>query len=410
VGLYSTNNPPLFSTQPQNITVPTGGTANFVTIVDGSPTIGQVWYRNGQPILLGTNLATAATLTLTNLSYADAIGKTYYCVATNGSGAVTSSVVTLTVVPQPAFALLTNNLVLQMRFDGNYLDTSGKNHHGTPSGSPTFVPGVIGSQAIRYATTVDVPSGHGGNVVTADYVSLGTFAGGSDLSFSNNVSFSVAYWIKHDTNTSSGDLPVFASANNSYGNAGLVFAPTYNTSTAGGWSWSLGDGGTFVGIYGAAGSINNGQWHHLVHTFNRVSGDATTYLDGTQVDRRGFSVLDDIDSGNPFTIGQDPTGLYPEAGTNYVDDLSVWKNRVLTSSEAYSAFYVGRNFGRSYDTVYPITIEMTVVDGNRYIVWQAGTLQWADDVTGPYTAVPAATAPYYLLSPTATKKFFRVAQ
>jgi hypothetical protein len=406
-GLYSTNNPPVFAQQPQSQTVAIGSAVTFSTLIEGSPTITQQWYRNGSPI---TNaVSTNTTLTLTNVSYADAIGKTYQVVAVNGSGSTTSLVATLTVTPQPAFAFLTNNLVLHLAFEGNFLDTSGKGHNATAVGAPTIVPGRVGSGALRYSTAVDGPQGHGGNVTDANYLTLGVFTpGASDLSFSNNVSFSVAYWFKTPTNVGSGDLPIFCSALNSYQNYGLTFAPTYNSSRAGGWSWSLGDGATYAGVYGAAGSTFDGRWHHLVHTFNRGSGDGITYLDGVNVSTVGISVLDDIDSGNPFNIGQDPTGHYSEAATNYVDDLAVWRGRVLTANEAYSAYYVGNTFGRSFDAVYPITIELTKADGNQYVVWQTGTLWWADNVNGPYTTVPGATAPYYQITPGPSKKFFRV--
>jgi len=154
--------------------------------------------------------ATSNVLTLTNVSYADAIGKTYQLVATNSSGSATSIVATLTVTPSPAFAFLTNNLVLHLTFDGNYNDTSGKGHNATAAGAPTIVPGIVGSGALRYSTEVDGPLGHGGNVTDANYLKLGIFPPGSDLSFSNNINFSVAYWFKTPTNVGSGDLPSFA--------------------------------------------------------------------------------------------------------------------------------------------------------------------------------------------------------
>lgn len=407
VGLYSTNNPPVFAEQPQSQTVAVGTTVSFTTLIEGSPVIGQQWYRNGSPIDFA--VSTNATLTLTNVSYADAIGQSYQIVATNASGSTTSIVATLAVTPQPAYVVLTNNLVLHLKFDGNLNDSSGKGHNGTAVGSPQFVPGAIGSGALEYSTAVDGPEGHGGNVIDTNYVSLGYFPpGNSDLSFTNSISFSVAYWFRTPPNVGSGDLPIFCSAINSYQNYGLTFAPSYNTSRAGGWSWSVGDGATFAGEYGAAGSTYDGQWHHLVHTFDRPAGEGITYLDGVKVSTVGISVLDDIDSGNPFNVGQDPTGQYNEAATNYVDDLAVWKGRVLTANEAYSSYYVGKSYGRSFDVTSPITIETTSASGTNYIVWQAGTLRWADDVTGPYTTVPGAVAPYYQITPTDTKKFFRV--
>jgi len=405
-GIYSTNNAPVFVRQPQSLTIPVGNTATFTTTIEGSPTIGQQWYRNGTPI----TGATTPTLTLANVTYADAIGKTYQCVATNVAGTTFSTVVTLTVIPKPVFANLTNNLVVHLKFDGNYQDSSGKGHHATAVGSPSIVTGKVGSGAILYGTEVDGPSGHGGNVISTSYATLGSFAPDSDLSFSNNVSFSLAYWVKVPSNapaTTTGDLPFLCSAINSLNNPGLTFANSYN---GGGWAWSIGDGVNNAAVNGGAGSINNGNWHHLVHTFDRGASQGLTYLNGALVSTVGISAVDNIDTGNTFNIGQDPTGTYTEGATNYLDDLGIWRGRVLTANEAYAAYYIGNVYGRSYDAVYPLTMELVKVDGNDYIVWQAGTLLWADTLTGTYTAVPGAAAPYYQINPSAAQKYFRVQQ
>ena len=406
-GVYNTNTPPIFVQQPQTQTVAFGQPVTFSVLMGGSPPIALQWYTN----YVAVGGATNTGISIAGVNYASAIGMTYYCVATNISGSITSSVATLTVTPSPAFVYLTNNLVLHLKFDGDYTDSSGKGHNATAMGSPAITPGIVGSGALRFSTSVDGGGGHGGNVISANYLTLGSFgvAGVGDLSFSNNINFSVAYWVKSPTNATSGDLPFFCSAINSYQNFGLTFAPAYNSgSRAGGWSWSLGDGVAYAGLYGAANSISDGSWHYLVHTFNRTSGEGITYLDGAFVSNIGISVLDDVDSGNPFNIGQDPTGNYNEAATNYLDDLAVWKGRVLTASEAYAAYYVGKTFGKSFDVISPITIQTIVAGGNTQIVWQTGTLNWANDVTGPYTPVPGATPPYYQITPTAEKKFFRV--
>jgi hypothetical protein len=51
----------------------------------------------------------------------------------------------------------------------------------------------------------------------------------------------------------------------------------------------------------------------------------------------------------------------------------------------------------------PLTIETAVI-----IRWScAGTLQSADDVTGPWTDVPGATSPYAVAT-SAARKFYRV--
>jgi hypothetical protein len=117
---------------------------------------------------------------------------------------------------------------------------------------------------------------------------------------------------------------------------------------------SLFDGATGangLGVYGDAGSINDGNWHHLVHTFDRVKG-MVTYLDGVEahyVARVGSSVAaaGDVDTGHPATIGQDPTGRYPESGYADIDDLGVWR-RALTALEAASIYMAAVTNGLSF--------------------------------------------------------------
>ena len=55
------------------------------------------------------------------------------------------------------FANLTNDLVLHLQFDGNYLDSSGRNNNGTNVGATTLVAGKIGSQALSYNTDTGIP-------------------------------------------------------------------------------------------------------------------------------------------------------------------------------------------------------------------------------------------------------------
>ena len=115
-----------------------------------------------------------------------------------------------------------------------------------------------------------------------------------------------------------GDLPFLCSAVGSYGAPGFTFAPSYNL---GGWSYSL--NGT-VQLYGPDGSINDGNWHHLVHAFDRT-GNARTYLDGMLADTRYANASGDLDTGNTINVGQDPTGTYAESGSMTLDDLAVWR-------------------------------------------------------------------------------------
>ncbi len=165
-------------------------------------------------------------------------------------------------------------------------------------------------------------------------------------------------------------------------------------------------GGTSLGLYGPTNSLNDGQFHSLVHTFDR-DGNATTYLDGVIVDSRPMSHVDIVDSGLPLTIGQDPSTVYGVDGYGSIDDVGIWR-RALTQVEAQSIYLVGPNHGRSFDTFGPVNITLQQSGGLLEIIWQTGTLLSSDDATGPWNPVIGASAPYHTVSPTAAKKFYRV--
>ena len=97
--------PPVFLTQPQNVTTQEQRMVSFNVTLQGQPPIGLQWYRNLSPILGGNN----TTLTYGPVTGLDN-GSQFYAVASNFSGGssfiATSSVATLTVLVDnspPAF-------------------------------------------------------------------------------------------------------------------------------------------------------------------------------------------------------------------------------------------------------------------------------------------------------------------
>lgn len=382
-GAYGTNTPVFLTRQPTGATVMAMQPAQLRVGAAGSPLLAYQWFKDGVALPGATN----STLNLAASDYTD--NGLYTVTVTNHLGTTNSQAVRLAVMPPPLFANATNGLVLHMKFDGTYNDASGRGNNGTAVGTPTFVPGKVG-QALRYGTDTAIGS--------YNYVTLGT---PSDLLLSSNVNFSVAYWVRFTG--SPGDLPFLSSAYNSYGNPGITFAPAY---TNGGWSWSIEDVTSVgVGIYGPAGSINDGAWHHLVHTFDR-QGQGITYLDGAQVDSRSISTVGDIDTLAPVNIGQDPTGTYAETGAAEIDELGVWR-RVLSPYEA-QALHAAGAAGRSLDIYGPVAVWIARDGQVLEIIWQAGTLEAADELTGPWNPVPGAVAPYYRAPLGDTKKFYRV--
>jgi hypothetical protein len=135
----------------------------------------------------------------------------------------------------------------------------------------------------------------------------------------------------------------------------------------------------------------------LINVVDRSTGKITTYLDGvlTPGSVQGGTTLDDardIDTGNPATIGQDPTGLYGELGSADISDLGVWR-KALTPLEAASIYIAGVSNQLSY-AYEPSGLTATETGTTLTLNWTLGTLQSSTNVAGPFTDVPGATAPY----------------
>ncbi|HNQ89229.1 MAG TPA: immunoglobulin domain-containing protein [Verrucomicrobiota bacterium] len=389
--------PPQLLEQPESVAVYVGQPVRFTVNAIGALPVLYQWR------LAGVNLpgATRPVFELPEAYFTDA--GAYDVAVSNPVGTNLSQTAVLTVAPLPTFANLTNELVAHLKFDGDYQDSSGRDNHGAPMGNPAFTAGRIGTGALHYSTVV-VDS----EVTEANYVTLGTPA---DLEFGGATSFSVAFWIKF-TGTP-GDLPFLCNNYNSYGGPGFVFAPSWET---GSWSWSLNDGLSPVNWPGVAAqyghdagyanTLNDGQWHHLVHVVDRA-GDVTTFVDGVKVHAKPIAGLAfDVNTYTETNIGQGTSGLYEVAGDFEMDDLGIWR-RALTAVEAQSIYLVAQN-GATFDTYGPVWLSIRRAGDALELVWQAGTLQSAAAVGGAYTPVPGASAPYHRVTPGATPMFYRV--
>ena len=117
--------PPRFNIQPTSLSVYGGRTARISAKASGSPTLAYQWRKNGVNLSNGGNIsgATSDSLTIANISAADAAS--YTLIVTNSASSgniVTSAPATLTLIAAPAAgsygnAVLTNNPVAFWRLD-----------------------------------------------------------------------------------------------------------------------------------------------------------------------------------------------------------------------------------------------------------------------------------------------------
>jgi hypothetical protein len=357
--------------------------------------------------------ATGNSFTIPSLTYANAGLYTVGITNTLTGGVVTglvSAPVTIAVLAPPTNPPAISGLVMHLTFDNTLADATGRGNNATneaSGGAPLitndYVPGELG-EAFTYQTTVS------SSTTNANYASLGVRP---DLQFGASASFTVSMWVQLPINYTGNDLPFFCDVvGSTFGYPGFCFEPSFGTVVAGGWGFSVfANSVAGEGVYGPVGSINDGNWHNLVYIIDRVKG-ASVYLDGTLSQgtvQAGTTVvgIGNINSINAATIGQDPTGLYPQPGTANIDDLGVWQ-RALTPLEAASIYIAAVSNQLSFVGTPPSTFALKVLAGPKLqLTWSAGTLQSTTNLPGPWTAVAGATSPY-TNSPTGAQQFFRV--
>ena len=152
--LFEIFGPPVIATQPQNVTVLMGGTANFSVVVNPSPALTYLWFKDGSAIAG----ASGSSLTINNVQGAD-IGS-YSVLVTNPAGSTASTTAVLSIA---ATALVNHAPVVNGVVDGSVEQMQAENVTlnskavisgdllvpGTPNlvlnGSPTFGGTVDGS-------------------------------------------------------------------------------------------------------------------------------------------------------------------------------------------------------------------------------------------------------------------------
>ncbi len=93
--------PPVFTSQPTNLTIMTGDNATFSGAAGGFAPLSYQWLRNGTNLSDGGNLAGATSNVLLFTAASVTNGGDYTLVVTNNYGAITSSVATLTILLPP---------------------------------------------------------------------------------------------------------------------------------------------------------------------------------------------------------------------------------------------------------------------------------------------------------------------
>jgi len=242
------------------------------------------------------------------------------------------------------------NLMGWWKFDGDALDSSGNERHGTLNGSPTFGPGVYG-EALEFDGD--------------DYVSIDGYKG-----VLGTHAFSITAWVK-TTNTAIGQIVHWGTHS---GGQRVEFRINSNRLRI-----SHGDGN----VQGNT-DLTDGEWYHVAVTVidnaTASSGDVTFYVDGQDdtmesTDPDGWDIV--ANATLDVTIGWRPTQQdRPFIGP--IDDVRIY-DRVLTQEEIQAIMQGGGE-------AYPFALGPYPADGALFedtwasLSWRAGEFAVSHDV------------------------------
>ena len=380
--LWVTSSPPVIVLGPTNQTVTAGNSVQFSVSAYGSPVLAYRWTRGGMVVAGATN----ANLLLTNVQTSCA--GTYAVTITNSHGSVTSSGAVLTVLTNPPCDALPSGLVSWWPGEGSPVDVAGTNH-GVAGGTLGYAPAQVGQGFLCGDTNAWV------RVPASASLNVGTNAG-----------FTLEGWVLV-TNVSG--LHPIAEWNSGQGSYGVQFWMGRSPSDQGLLCVTLVDtnGNNYAQFTSAQGVLAANVFEHVALTWDRSSGYARVFVNGTNVasDNWGRATPQtgyDLWLGaHPFFCGGDcPSDATCWGGV--LDEFSLY-NRSLTTNEI-AGIYAAGSGGKCGSLTPPFiaqppsglsasvgaTAKMTVLAGGT----QPLNYQWSLNGTN----LPGATAATLVLS------------
>ena len=293
--------PPFITTPPSNQVVVVSNNITFNVAAGGTAPLSYQWLFNGTNLLN----ATSSVLSLNNVPFAQA--GDYSVLVSNTFGVVTSSIATLTVIP-PSCVPASFGLVGWWQAEGNALDAAGGNSSVLSNGL-AFGIGHVG-QSFSFS---------GSN----DFVRIAPSAA---LNVGTNAGLTLECWI--NPATASGSMPLVEWSNPAAPSSGGAHF----------WTSVYSQGSLFVNLVdttgnshpfsSASGLLVENQFQHVAITYDKTSGLATFYYNGTPAGNQNLGIFTPQTSYHLF-LGHRPTG------GNYqgqMDEVGVY-NRALTAGE-----------------------------------------------------------------------------
>ena len=372
---------PVILQQPVGGTRYAGGAITLSAIFRGSTPLSYQWRQNGPPVSSGTSGGLTLSLPLSNLTTNQA--GNYALSVTNSYGFTNTTAATLTVLaPTPgsyAEMIVTNGPVSCWQLN--------------ETGAPATAFDYLGGNDLANSSVVSTQGVQGFGFETVNIAAWynGTTSGsaGSAPLMNSMTKFTICGWFKAVSMPQPSHTALFGQ--NDLAEFG------FHNSALGIWIASPAAGG--VQVTNRTAVLLTNTWYFVAATADGTN--LNLYLNGSLLNSSPGTMTNYYSSTYPFRIGYgvlDATGNYFNGA---IDEVALF-NRALTASQLQALYHVAFAVPNVLMTIQPIGTNVT-------LFWSpaVGTLQAAPDVSGVYTNVPGATAPY--TNPiSGPQKFFRV--
>ncbi|ARN57858.1 LamG-like jellyroll fold domain-containing protein [Sedimentisphaera salicampi] len=340
--------------QPQDVLAEEGGDAVFsVSLNEPVSPVTYEWYSSPDKTVGDNDVfieSGSSELTLSNVQISDA-GEYYYCVVSGSDFSITSDTAMLE-VPR---------LMANWKLDSNLEDSSPNGWDGTAATTNFVSGGGIDGDCCQFTNdlneSIEIP-------------------GSSDAFNNYNLGLTVSFWQKYDSPNTDWETVISKSTGNSNGWEFATHkdyhAPLFGFRATGALNSEI--------------DIADGQWHHVVGTFD---GEDTVrlYVDG-ELDLENTGDLEVTDNITNVMIGQrNESGKENELG-GYLDEIKVYNYDIGAEGalDLYNEYAASPktlcilDYAQQYDVTGPEGEPDCLVDQNDLYVL---LINWLEDNTYP---------------------------
>jgi hypothetical protein len=248
--------PPTIITDPGSRTVTVGSTVSFSVVAGGTKPLAYQWLFDGVAIPAASN----STLILAGVQLSQA--GNYAVVVTNAGGSVTSAVAVLVVNPAPLCLPAPGGLVGWWPLDGDGTELI-NGHTAAVLGNPIFAPASVDQG--MFLDGVDDQ----GDVSAHPFLNVGLGGG-----------FTIELWIKP---AALGQPQPLLEWNNRQGVVGVQFWISTGSGAGSLFAALIDQSGAAYHLSSAAGILRTDAWQHVALSYDKTSGMARLYLNGSVV-------------------------------------------------------------------------------------------------------------------------------